>query len=155
MKFTTTALLSLVFIAFLACKANDPIHPGNNITITDSMKLRITVADRILTAKLYDNATARDFVALLPITVNLQDFGGVEKIFYPSQTLTTSERNAVSDPAIGDINCYAPWGNIAIFYGNYSGSRDLIRIGRIEGGMEVFKVPGNINNVRFELVQSE
>lgn len=117
------------------------------------MKLKITRGDKVVTAILYENPTTKDFIAQLPLTVDMEDFAGKEKIFYPPKKLSTTERKAVSDPKIGDINVYAPWGNIAIFYGSYSGSRDLIRIGRIIEGMDAFNVTGTVNNVYFELVE--
>jgi hypothetical protein len=117
------------------------------------MKLKITKGDKVITAILYENPTTRDFIAQLPLTVDMEDFAGKEKIFYPPKKLSTTERKAVSDPKIGDINVYAPWGNIAIFYGGYSGSRDLIRIGRITEGMDAFNVTGTVKNVYFELVE--
>lgn len=117
------------------------------------MKLKITRGDKVVTAILYDNPTTRDFIAQLPLTVDMEDFAGKEKIFYPPKKLSTTERKAVSDPKIGDINVYAPWGNIAIFYGSYSGSRDLIRIGKITEGMDVINVTGTVKNVYFELVE--
>jgi len=117
------------------------------------MKLKITRGDKVITAILYENPTTRDFIAQLPLTVDMEDFAGKEKIFYPPKKLSTTERKAVSDPKIGDINVYAPWGNIAIFYGSYSGSRDLIRIGRITEGMDVINVTGTVKNVYFELVE--
>jgi len=117
------------------------------------MKLKITRGDKVITAILYENPTTRDFIAQLPLTVDMEDFAGKEKIFYPPKKLSATERKAVSDPKIGDINVYAPWGNIAIFYGSYSGSRDLIRIGRITEGMDVINVTGTVKNVYFELVE--
>ena len=117
------------------------------------MKLKITIGDKSATAILYDNPTTRDFIAQLPLTVKMDDFAGKEKIFYPPKKLSTAERNPVSDPKIGDINVYAPWGNIAVFYGSYSGSRDLIRVGTITEGIDAFDVPGTLNNVTFELVK--
>lgn len=137
--------------ALTSCSKND--NEGPVPSINENQHLRITVGSRVVTATLYNNPTARDFIAFLPITVNLTDYAGTEKIFYPSTKLSTSERNTVSDPAIGDINCYAPWGNIAIFYRNYSGSRDLIRIARISEGVDVFSGSGAVNNVTFELVE--
>jgi len=113
------------------------------------------VGEQALTARLYDNATARSFITQLPLTVDMDDYAGAEKIFYPQEKLSTSERHTVSDPAIGDINVYAPWGNIAIFYKNYSASRELIRIGRIEEGIEVLSRPGKVNNVTFEVYEEE
>lgn len=117
------------------------------------MKLKITRGDKVVKAILYENPTTKDFIAQLPLAVDMKDFAGVEKIFYPPKKLSTAERKAVSDPKIGDINVYAPWGNIAIFYGSYSGSRDLIRIGRITEGIDAFNVTGTVKNVYFELVE--
>ncbi|MBB2148626.1 cyclophilin-like fold protein [Pedobacter gandavensis] len=118
-----------------------------------NMRLKITIGNKTATTVLYDNPTTRDFIAQLPLTVDMDDFAGKEKIFYPAKKLSTAERKAVSDPKIGDINVYAPWGNIAIFYGSYSGSPDLIRIGRITEGMDAFSVSGTISKVKFELVK--
>jgi hypothetical protein len=36
--------------------------------ILDSMKIKLTIKDRVLTATLKDNKTAQDFVSLLPLT---------------------------------------------------------------------------------------
>ncbi len=127
----------------------------NNISTTDTMKLKITIGEKTAVAILYDNPTTRDFIAQLPLTVTMEDFAGKEKIFYPPEKLSTTERKAVTDPKIGDINVYAPWGNIAVFYGSYSGSRDLIRIGSITEGIDAFDLPGTISNVTFELVKQQ
>ena len=117
------------------------------------MKLKITSGDKVVKAILYENPTTKDFIAQLPLTVDVENFAGKEKIFYPPKKLSTAARKAVGDPKIGDINVYAPWGNIAIFYGSYSGSRDLIRIGRITEGIDVINVTGTVKNVYFELVE--
>ncbi len=126
---------------------------ARQVSKTDTMNLKITIGGKSATAILYDNPTTKDFIAQLPLTVKMEDFAGKEKIFYPPQKLSIAERKAVSDPKIGDINVYAPWGNIAVFYGSYSGSRDLIRIGRITRGIDAFDIPGTINSGTFELVK--
>lgn len=117
------------------------------------MKLKITIGNKTATAVVYDNPTTRDFVIQLPIMVDMDDFAGKEKIFYPPKKLSTAERKAVSDPKVGDINVYAPWGNIAVFYGSYSGSRDLIRIGRITEGIDALNNSGTISKVKFEQIK--
>ena len=43
------------------------------------MKINITIRDRVLTATLVDNATARDFVSFLPLKVSMNDLFGREK----------------------------------------------------------------------------
>lgn len=158
MKLLTIMLITMLH-SFTSCSANGEYDNNNNevpAQVTPyHQRLKITVGDRELTAIIYDNVTSRDFIAQLPLTVDMDDYARSEKIFYPPQALSTSQRSAVADPAIGDINVYAPWGNIAIFYRNYTGSRDLIRIGRIESGMEVLSVPGKITQAIFELIETE
>jgi len=140
-------LLTVMTLSTHLCSAQ------NNPPLNTTQRFRITVGKWVLTARIYDNATARGFIAQLPLTVDMDDYAGAEKIFYPPEKLPTTERHTVNDPAIGDINVYAPWGNIAIFYKNYSTTRELIRIGRIEEGMEVLSLPGKINNVTFEVYE--
>ena len=36
----------------------------------------------------------------------------------------------------GDLCYYAPWGNLAFFYADYRYSSGLIRLGRLDGGIE-------------------
>src|SRR5688500_17847195 len=46
----------------------------------ESMKIRIKVEDKVLTATLIDSKTARDFVSQLPLTLILEDYAATEKI---------------------------------------------------------------------------
>src|SRR5438128_10350636 len=54
-----------------------------------SMKIRIKLESKTLTATLEDNATTRDFVALLPLTLTLRDYNGTEKISDLPKKLST------------------------------------------------------------------
>lgn len=154
MKIMTAVLVSFICIQLFACSKESEVEPPNHtIESVKDMKLKITVGSKTASAVLYDNPTTRDFVAQLPLTVDMEDFAGKEKIFYPANKLSTSELKAVSDPIIGDINVYAPWGNIAVFYSSYSDSIDLIRIGRITEGIDAFNVPGKLTKVTYELVK--
>ncbi|WP_271166329.1 cyclophilin-like fold protein [Brevundimonas intermedia] len=97
------------------------------------MRIRIIAADRTLTAVLDDNETARDFASLLPLTLTLEDFNRTEKIADLPRKLSTAGAPPGADPKVGDIAYYAPWGNLALFYRDFSYSRDLVRLGRLEG----------------------
>jgi len=148
-------LLISISLPLASCSADDDDNNTPVPPVSSQQRIKITFGENVVTARIYDNATSRDFIAQLPLTIDMEDYAGAEKIFYPPQKLSTADRQAVGDPAIGDINVYAPWGNIAIFYKNYSGSRDLIRIGRIEEGMNALNVPGKIKNVKLEVYQAE
>ncbi len=111
-----------------------------------SLNVNITVGDRTITATMEDNAAGRDFLSRLPLEITLNDYNNTtEKIFYPDPALTTEGVTRGCAPTPGDITIYAPWGNVAIFCKSWSHSRDLIKIGRIDGnGIEVLSVAGDI-----------
>lgn len=98
------------------------------------MRIRIEGGGQRLTATLEDNATARDFASLLPLSLTLRDHGGIERIADLPRRLSREGAPAGIDPEPGDITYYAPWGNLAIFHGDFGYSRGLIRLGRTDRG---------------------
>ncbi|PHN06866.1 cyclophilin-like fold protein [Flavilitoribacter nigricans] len=118
----------------------------------ENKKLRITAGKVVLMATLYDNPTSRDLITMLPITVVLEDYAGIEKIFYPDRKLSTAEAPAGFDPSVGDITYYAPWGDVAIFYKDFGYANGLISLGRLEGnGIDQLRKLGGVK-VTIELV---
>jgi hypothetical protein len=109
----------------------------------NTMKIRFLIDGKELaTATLMDNATARDFLALLPLTLALEDHAGTEKIAYLPRKLSTAGAPGGSDPSAGDIAYYAPWGNLAIFYKDFGYSRGLVLLGRIDTSIQAFGAAG-------------
>lgn len=145
-------LLTAVF-GLTSC-GDDEVHAAEPVVDT-AHRLRIEVGPQTITAALYDNPTARDFISRLPLTVDLSDYGGTEKVFTPSPGLTTRGSLAGLNPKTGDIALYAPWGNIAIYYKNGTSSDSLIPIGRIESGTNSLNVSGTIRSVRLGLIRTE
>lgn len=62
-----------------------------------------------------DNPAVRDFLALLPLTLTLEEFAGREKIGYLPRRLAYSGSPG-SEPEDGDLIYYVPWGNIGFYY---------------------------------------
>ena len=108
------------------------------------MKIRLTINGRSATATLVDNATARDLLSLLPMTMKLEDYAATEKIAYPPRKLSTEGAPPGIDPDVGDITYYAPWGNIAIFYKDFGYAGGLVKLGRIDSGLDVLSSPGRL-----------
>ena len=109
-----------------------------------TMRIRLTFDGKAVEATLLDNATARDFFSLLPVTLALEDYNATEKIGHPPRKLSTAGAPAGVDPSVGDIAYYAPWGNLAIFYKDFGYSKGLIGLGRIDSGIEALNVPGSL-----------
>ena len=96
----------------------------------------------LATATLRDNATARDFLTLLPLSVTLEDYAAAEKITYLPRKLSTAGAPAGSAASAGDLAYYAPWGNLAIFYKDAVHARGLVLLGRIDSSCEAFGASG-------------
>lgn len=113
------------------------------------MKIRIAMGETSLTATLDDTEAARDFAALLPLTLTLEDYASTEKIATLPRKLSTRGAPPGSDPDVGDLAYYAPWGNLAIFYRDFGYSVGLVKLGRIDGrvlatGAEALRGPGSL-----------
>lgn len=109
-----------------------------------SLKIRLKVGDKALTATLIDSKTTRDFISLLPLTLTLEDYARTEKVSDLPKRLSIEGAPSGSDPSVGDISYYAPWGNLAIFYKDFGYSSGLVILGKIDSGIEALNVPGSV-----------
>ena len=107
-----------------------------------TMKIRLTIGGKAVEATLLDNSSARDFHSMLPMTLTLKDYAATEKIADLPRKLSTADAPEGVDPAVGDITYYAPWGNLAIFYRDFGYAKGLVKLGRIDSGIEALGVPG-------------
>ena len=153
MKIAGTLFVVLMFLWAPGANSASPSAGDGPVSITQAgktMKIRMTINGQALSATLLDNASSRDFAALLPVTVTLEDYAGTEKIVYLSRKLSVTGAPSGFDPSVGDITYYAPWGNIAIFYKDFGYSKGLIPLGRIDAGSELLRSPGKLS-VQIEL----
>lgn len=104
--------------------------------------IQIELDGTVISATLDDNPTVRDFIARLPLTLELKDYASTEKVGFLPHKLTTQNAPPGSTPVVGDISYYAPWGNLAIFYKDFAYSRQLVRLGRISSGIEHLNFSG-------------
>ena len=115
------------------------------------MKTRRVLEDTVVTATLIDSKATQYFTTLLSLTLTLEDYAGTEKISDLPKRLSAEGAPAGSDPSVGDIAYYAPWGNLALFYRDSGYASGLVILGKIDGGMEALNVAGSVK-VIVELV---
>ncbi len=99
-----------------------------------------------------DNATTRAFVESLPLTIELEEFNGREKIAYLPAELPTSGVPG-SDPEDGDLIYFTPWQNIGFYYNAAGIGQDdrVIHLGRYTATLdELTQLEGP--QVRVELI---
>lgn len=127
-----TRAMVLLLVATSAVAATDEVSHSRR----ETMNIRMTMAGQIITASLEESDSARDFFAMLPLTLPFEDYAETEKIAYLPGKLTTQTAPEGIDPQVGDIAYYAPWGNLAIYYRDFGYSSGLIRLGRITSGLD-------------------
>lgn len=115
------------------------------------MKLQIILQDKTLYATLNDSQASREFAALLPLTLQLKDYAGEEKISDLPSRLPTASSPAGTAVKKGDITIYAPWGNLAIFYKSHGYERGLIKLGQLDEP-DALPVHPDSYSARFELL---
>jgi hypothetical protein len=100
------------------------------------MKVRFAFNGHDFTATLNDTPSARDFASMLPLDLKIDDYANNEKIAYLPRKLAAEGSGPFTHEAPGDLCYYAPWGNLVFFYAAYRYSSGLIRLGRLDGGVQ-------------------
>ncbi|MFE7614907.1 cyclophilin-like fold protein [Streptomyces sp. NPDC057496] len=97
------------------------------------MRIRLTIDGHETHATLNGSPAARDLASLLPLTLELEDFHGTERIGYPPRGLTTDGAPRPIAARAGDLAYYAPWGNLALFHRDGPApSADLLILGHLD-----------------------
>ena len=112
----------------------------------NTIKLRLKVADRTITATLIDSEAARDFVSLLPLTLTMNDMFRREKFGHLPRPISTGGKRTHTY-AVGEIAYWAPGPDVAVYYrddGEEIPNPGIIVIGRMDSGVEVLDVPGSL-----------
>lgn len=117
MKRTIFTLL-MVFISLLVMNAQQ------------ATRIKITVGTTSFVATTLDNATARAFVALLPLTVTMSELNGNEKYYHLEGNLPASPER-VSTIKAGDLMLYGQ-NSVVLFYESFTTSYSYTRIGAID-----------------------
>ena len=98
--------------------------------------IRVSIGDTVLTGRLWDNATARDLIAQLPLTLTFRDFNGVEKIGQLPRKLSMEGVPAGDDPLPRDIGYYNPSGDLVFYYDDVGYFNGIVRIGQFDGSVD-------------------
>jgi len=163
MKALHFILLLFVTSTTFACNNNHSHHFKNLQTENlqynlnaDSMKLKITIGETILTASLIKSKTTDDFIKLLPLSLTMNDLFGREKYGELPTTISTEGKHSFKYE-VGDIAYWSPSHDLAIYYKNDGESipnPGIIIIGKIESDMSAFNVTGSVKvNIEKQLVE--
>lgn len=148
---STLLVLPLLFIS-QHCSASNNVTESDTIYGERTMQIRFVFDDRTVTATLNDSPSTQDFIAQLPLTLELEDYANTEKIAYLPSKLTKEGAPAGVSSKVGDISYYAPWGNLVVFYKNFGYASGLINLGKIDGDVSRF-ISGDSMKVTIEVFE--
>jgi hypothetical protein len=128
-----------------------PASGDQDANSSEGTPIRITFGDTEVTARLHDNATARDLAAQLPLTLTFRDHNNVEKTAPLPRELSLEGAPEGHDPAAGDIGYWAPGGDLVFYYDSdapfFNG---IVRIGEFDGEMDAIERQGGDFSVTIE-----
>jgi hypothetical protein len=148
MKYSLLLML-LYMSAFISCASsciNEEVNIDreNNVTMENG-KIKITVNSQSFTATLLDNNSAKAFMEMLPMTINMTELNRNEKYFDLPSSLPINSSNP-GTIRNGDLMLYGS-NTLVLFYKSFSTSYSYTKIGSIDNpnGLEEALGAGNVS----------
>lgn len=101
-----------------------------------AMEVKVTAKGHTTVLKLNSSQAAKDFHTQLPLSITVEDYGNIEKIFYPPEKLNTNDTPLAEQCHAGTLAYYSPWGNVVLFYGSFGSAAGLYELGHSVSGTE-------------------
>jgi len=139
----------------LFCEKNENRITNENNRETSDMtnnKIIIKVNSKTFTATLLENASAKGFKEMLPLTINMAELNGNEKYFDLSKNLPTNASNPGTIQN-GELMLYGSK-TLVLFYKTFSTSYSYTRLGKVDDATALAAALGSREvTVTFELEQ--
>lgn len=120
----------------------EPVEDGG----TSSADILITIGDTKVMASLDDSETSRDFLSLLPLTIDMTRFYDREYAGSLSPASLSRNGEEIDDFENGDVTYYVAGNALAIFFDKETESDQggLIRMGKITSDLDILiNLPGD------------
>ena len=130
---TTAALAGCGAAGVEAAGPSAPDADSTDNRLEETMTINVTCNGRAVTYDLNDSAAARGLVEQLPLTLEVEPFGGNEQTFYPPEPLDCAGAQ-LAEGGAGVLAYYEPWGDVVMFYDDFSRNAQPLRAGARGGG---------------------
>jgi hypothetical protein len=113
-----------------------------------AMKISVKANGNIAVFELNISPAAKDLYAQLPLSIAVENYSNNEKIFYPPKKLNTTDTPPADGDRAGTLAYYAPWGDVVMFYKEFSSAPGLYVLGHVSSGREY--IPEMSGTIRVE-----
>lgn len=107
----------------------------------DRIVLDMTIGNQVFKVKLYVNQTTEALVALLPMTLDMDDLNSNEKFYFLPDKFPT-DPEVPGQIRTGDIMLYGD-DCLVVFYESFSSSYPYTRLGYVEDAVNMEQAVGN------------
>lgn len=87
----------------------------------EKTRIRIVAGEDTTVFELNNSAAVKSLYRQLSLSLDVENFSSNEKTFYPPEELDITDILQTT-LGMGTLACYAPWGDMVAFYGDYSPS---------------------------------
>lgn len=109
------------------------------------MRIKVTDGEHTIIYQLNDSPSAKSLYEMLPLDIEVENYGSNEKIFYPEETIDTTEGIEGGGEA-GGLALFSPWGNVVMYYDSFNSYPGLYILGEaVEGVEQVKDLSGTIH----------
>lgn len=115
--------------------------------LKEEARMRISVSDgsHTIIYELNGSPSAKSLYGMLPLDIEVENYGRNEKIFYPEQAVDTRDGIEGSGEA-GGLALFSPWGNVVMFYDSFGSYPGLYILGQaVEGTEQISSLSGTIH----------
>lgn len=110
---------------------------GKPIDFLSKEVVEIIINDSVAAiGEIYFSPAGKSFIALLPLTLTVDDYNHSEKLGTIEEKLNITGMVNNHNPQKGDIAFYLPWNSISIYYIDYGITKDLYQIGKVTWGLD-------------------
>ena len=110
------------------------------IAVEEEVSMKISVTDGMHTIiyQLNDSPSAKSLYSMLPMDIEVENYGSNEKIFYPEEKIDTAD-GIEGGGGAGDLALFSPWGNVVMYYDTFNSYPGLYLLGTAEKGADQVK----------------
>jgi len=146
-KYVSVVLIAtLLLFALAACKKE-----GRNIDVNSELrhlsgkKIAFVIGEKRFIVDLYENPTANDLYAKLPLNLTANDYAGYdEKVIRLQSPLSMQNAPEGDNPKIPEVGYYQPGNWIALYYGFIGYWKGKVPLGQIHASVDELRaIPNN------------
>lgn len=106
-----------------------------DVTLEETKKISVTSNSNTTIFELNESEASDSLYKQLPLTIEVENYSDNEKIFYLPEELSISDAPSANG-TIGILAYYAPWGDVVMFYDDFSSVSGLYELGQAVSGSE-------------------